>query len=160
MKSINRVTFLGNIVADPQIKATKNQKKVSTFAIATHNEWFDAEGELKKSVDFHRVVAWDHLADLSAKYLRKGTPIFLEGRLTNRSYEGQDHITHYITEVVANNVTILGWRENKPEDAIETHELEEDKEPKSELNRPAFIAEEGAFETQKRMGRKKEFAAV
>lgn len=109
MKSINRVTFLGHIVADPEVKNTKNKKSVSTFAIATNNEWFDAEGELKKSVDFHRVVAWDHLAELSGRYLRKGAPILLEGRLTNRSYEGKDKTMHYITEVVASDIHLLRW---------------------------------------------------
>lgn len=64
MKSVNRVTLLGHMVADPEVKSTKTQKSVSSFAIATNNEWYDAEGELKKSVDFHRVVAWEGLADL------------------------------------------------------------------------------------------------
>ncbi|QQR55105.1 single-stranded DNA-binding protein [Candidatus Peregrinibacteria bacterium] len=124
MKSINRVTFLGYIVADPEVKTTKNKKRVSSFVIATNNEWFDSEGELKKSVDFHRVVAWDHLAELSGKHLRKGSPIFLEGRLTNRSYEGKDKITHYITEVVANTITILQWQKER----VHTEELSNQEE--------------------------------
>ena len=112
MKSINRVTFLGHIVADPECKTTKNKKKVASFALATNNEWFDAEGELKKSVDFHRVVAWEGLAELCDKHLKKGSPIFIEGRLTNRAYEGNDKATHYITEVVANSVTLLQWQKD------------------------------------------------
>lgn len=123
MKSINRVTFLGHIVADPQLKTTKNQKRVVTYAIATNNEWLDSEGELKKSVDFHRVVAWDKLADICSKYLHKGTPVYLEGRLTNRSYEGNDHMTHYITEVVAQSVTLLEWHQGKQ--TVEMADLED-----------------------------------
>lgn len=126
MKSINRVTFLGHIVADPEVKHTKNKKSVSSFALATNNEWFDADGELKKSVDFHRVVAWDHLAELSGKYLRKGSPIFLEGRLTNRSYEGKDKTMHYLTEVVASTITILQWQKER----VDTEELGAEKEDK------------------------------
>ena len=129
MKSINRVTFLGHIVADPEVKNTKNKKHVSSFAIATNNEWFDAEGELKKSVDFHRVVAWDHLADLSGKFLRKGSPIFLEGRLTNRAYEGKDKTTHYITEVVASTITLLQWQKER----VDTEELESKESRDKEL---------------------------
>lgn len=121
MKSINRVTFLGHIVADPEVKSTKNQKKVSSFALATNNEWFDAEGELKKSVDFHRVVAWDNLAEVSGKHLRKGSPILLEGRLTNRSYEGKDKNMHYITEVVATDIHLLRWEPQ--EKAVKSEEL-------------------------------------
>lgn len=128
MKSVNRVTLLGHIVADLELKSTKTGKPVTSFAIATNNEWFDAEGELKKSADFHRVVAWDHLADLCSKFLQKGSPIYLEGRLTNRSYEGKDNLTHYITEVVATNVTLLQIAESKKNvepktlEATETHE--------------------------------------
>lgn len=121
MRSINRVTFLGHIVADPEVKITKNQKKVSSFALATNNEWFDTEGELKKSVDFHRIVAWDHLAEVSGKYLRKGSPILLEGRLTNRSYEGKDKSMHYVTEVVATDVHLLKWEAQ--EKAVRSEEL-------------------------------------
>ncbi len=125
MKSINRVTFLGHIVADLELKTTKNQKRVTSFAIATNNEWFDAEGELKKSVDFHRIVAWDNLAELCSRHLHKGSPIFIEGRLTNRAYEGKDKLTRYITEVVASNVTILEWQKeaNPHSEKVYTEEL-------------------------------------
>ncbi len=121
MKSVNRCTFLGHVVADPELKVTKNGKSVTTFAIATNNEWFDSEGELCKSVDFHRVVAWDGLAKVSAEHLAKGSPLYLEGRLTNRSYEGSDKMTHYITEVVAKNLHILRWKAEKK--TVETKEL-------------------------------------
>ncbi len=134
MKSVNRVTLLGHIVADLELKSTKTGKPVVSFAIATNNEWFDAEGELKKSADFHRVVAWDHLADLCSKFLQKGSPIYLEGRLTNRSYEGKDSLTHYITEVVATHVTLLQIGESKKNvepktlEPTETHESAPNKE--------------------------------
>lgn len=121
MRSVNRVTFLGHIVADPELRTTKSGKSVTTFAIATNNEWFDSEGVIQKSVDFHRIVAWEGLAELCSKYLRKGSPIYLEGRLTNRSYEGKDKMKHYITEVVAQNLHILKWLEDKK--AVETKEL-------------------------------------
>lgn len=131
MKSINRVTLLGHIVADPELKSTKSSKPVTSFAIATNNEWYDAEGELKKSTDFHRVVAWDHLAELCTKFLQKGSPIFLEGRLTNRSYEGKDNMTHYITEVVATHVTLLEYAETRKH--IETKTLETEQSSEREL---------------------------
>ncbi len=128
MKSVNRVTLLGHIVADLELKSTKTGKSVTSFAIATNNEWFDAEGELMKSTDFHRIVAWDHLAELSSKFLQKGSPIYLEGRLTNRSYEGKDNMTHYITEVVATHVTLLQIGENRKNVEPKTLELSEKEE--------------------------------
>ena len=131
MKSVNRVTLLGHIVADPELKSTKAGKTVSSFAIATNNEWYDAEGELKKSADFHRVVAWEHLAELCGKFLKKGSPVYLEGRLTNRSYEGKDSLTHYITEVVATHVTLLQIAESKKN--IEPKTLEAQTEDTREL---------------------------
>ena len=113
MKSVNRVTFLGHVVADPELKQTKNGKAVTSFAVATNNEWFDNEGTLQKTVDFHRIVAWEHLAELCSKYLFKGSPVYLEGRLSNRAYEGKDKIKRFVTEVILNNLHILKWQEEK-----------------------------------------------
>ena len=121
MKSLNRVTFMGHLVADPEIKSTKSGKSVSTFALATNNEWFDSDGVLQKSVDYHRIVAWESLADLCKKFLRKGSPVYLEGRLTNRAYEGKDKLRHYITEVVLNQLQILQWEASKK--AVQAQEL-------------------------------------
>ena len=64
MKSVNRVTFLGHVVADPNLNKTKNGKSVTNFALATNNEWLDGDGVLQKSVDYHRIVAWEGLANL------------------------------------------------------------------------------------------------
>ena len=121
MKSVNRVTVLGHVVADPELKSTKSGKSVSSFAIATNNEWFDSDGVLQKSVDFHRIVAWEGLAELCAKYLFKGSPVYIEGRLSNRAYEGKDKIKRFVTEVVLNNLHILKWKEENK--VVETKEL-------------------------------------
>lgn len=123
MKSVNRVTLLGHVVADPQVNSTKSGKNVATFAVATNNEWFDHNGESQRSVDFHRVVAWEKLADVCTRFLEKGSPILLEGRLTNRSYEGKDKSRHYITEVVVNNLHLLKWK--KENNSVEAKELAE-----------------------------------
>jgi single-strand DNA-binding protein len=113
--------ILGHVVADPQIKSTKSGKAVLSFAIATNNEWFDHEGTLKKSADFHRLVAWERLAELCSKHLRKGSPVLVEGRLTNRSYEGADKMMHYTTEVVVSEVHLL--RFEKSEKTVESQEM-------------------------------------
>jgi single-strand DNA-binding protein len=121
MKSVNRVSFLGHLAADPEPKVTTSGKAVTSFVLATNNEWFDHDGELQKSVDFHRIVAWEGLAELCAHHLKKGSPIYMEGRLSNRSYEGKDKTRHYITEVVANSLHILKWQEAQK--LVETKEL-------------------------------------
>lgn len=121
MKSLNRVTLLGNVTADPELKKTATtQKSVLTFAIATNNEWYDNEGVVQKTTDFHRVVAWERLAEICAKYLKKGSPIYLEGRLVNRSYEGKDNLRHYITEVVATDLRLLESHKEFAEEAVES----------------------------------------
>ena len=76
---------------------------------------------LQKSVDFHRIVAWEGLAELCAKYLFKGSPVYIEGRLSNRAYEGKDKIKRFVTEVVLNNLHILKWKEENK--VVETKEL-------------------------------------
>jgi single-strand DNA-binding protein len=121
MKSINRTTFLGHVVADPQTHITQTKKTLCRFAIATDNEWKDNKGEKQKSVDFHRVIAWEGLGKLCSEQLRKGTPVYLEGRLTNRSYEGKDGMRHYLTEVVATKIHLLEWQKEKSK--IKTKEL-------------------------------------
>lgn len=121
MRSINQVTLLGHLAADPELRTTKNGKSVLSFALATNNEWLDNEGEKKRSVDFHRIVAWEGLAERCSTSIRKGSPVFVGGRLSNRSYEGSDKSMHYITEVVANNVHLLNWEQNAK--AVETREL-------------------------------------
>ena len=123
MKSVNRVTLLGHVVADPQIKSTKSGKQVANFAVATNNEWFDHNGELQRSVDFHRVVAWERLASVTEQFLTKGSPILLEGRLTNRSYESKDKMRKYINEVVVNNLHLLKWKQEN--NSVEAKELAE-----------------------------------
>lgn len=124
MKSINKVEILGHVVADPQIKSTKSGKSVSSFAIATNNEWLDQEGTLKKSADFHRVVAWEKLAEICAKHLRKGSPVLIQGRLTNRAYEGNDKMMRYVTEVVLNDVHLFKYE--KERETVESQELAEE----------------------------------
>ncbi len=124
MKSINKVEILGHVVADPQIKSTKSGKSVSSFAIATNNEWLDQEGTLKKSADFHRVVAWEKLAEICTKHLRKGSPVLIQGRLTNRAYEGNDKMMRYVTEVVLNDVHLFKYE--KERETVESQELAEE----------------------------------
>jgi single-strand DNA-binding protein len=121
MKSLNRVTLMGHVVAKPEIRKTKSDKLVSSFAIATNNEWYDADGVKQQSVDFHRIVAWEGLAKLCESSLEKGSPVYIEGRLVHRSYEGNDQMKHFVTEVVLNKVNILRWSGERSH--IESEEL-------------------------------------
>lgn len=121
MKSVNKVNLLGHIVADIELKMTKSGKAVCSFAVATNNEWLDNDGNLQKSADYHRIVAWEGLAKIASEHLKKGSPVYLEGRLTNRFYEGKDKVQYYVTEVSATSIHILKWIHEKK--SLETEEL-------------------------------------
>ena len=121
MRSVNRSTLMGHIVSKPELSQTKSGKPVTTLSLATNNEWLDQEGTLQKSVDFHRVVLWDKLAESCVKHLDKGTPVYLEGRLTTRRYMDKNEMAHYVTEVIAQTIHILRYQSDKK--TVESEEL-------------------------------------
>jgi single-strand DNA-binding protein len=106
-RSLNKVMLIGNLGRDPELKATPSGTQVSTFSIATNRKWKDKNGEWQEDTQWHNVVAWGQQAEFIATYLKKGSRLFVEGRLTHRSWEGQDKQKHYITEVVMENMVPL-----------------------------------------------------
>jgi single-strand DNA-binding protein len=106
--NLNRATLMGNLTHDPEVK-TAAGKKVASFSIATNAVWRDAKSKaLKESVEFHPVVAWGHLADVVEKYVRKGDRLYVEGRLANRRWEDRSKQKHERTEVVVQQLIMLG----------------------------------------------------
>jgi single-strand DNA-binding protein len=113
MRSLNRVTLMGYLAADPDVRQTSNGINVANFSLATNREWKDNDGKKKHATDFHRVVAWRRLGEICGEYLKKGSSIYLEGELKNRSYENKEGEKKYYTEIVAKDVNILTWKKNK-----------------------------------------------
>jgi len=113
MRSVNKVILMGNLTADPELRTTKSGKNVAHFSLATNNSWRDDEGNKKSSAEFHRVTTWQTVANNCSKYLKKGSPVYVEGRLRNRSYEGNDKRTHYITEVNAERVHFISTKKDQ-----------------------------------------------
>lgn len=105
-RSWNRVELIGNLTRDPELRYTPNGAAVCTFGMAT-NRTYVTEGEKKEEVDFHRLVAWNKLAELCNQLLKKGTKVFISGRLQTRSWEGQDGIQRQTTEIVIEDMIIL-----------------------------------------------------
>lgn len=106
--NLNKATLMGNLTHDPKVKNAGGQK-VANFSIATNAVWRDAKSKsLKKSVEFHPVVAWGKLADVVEQYVRKGDRLYVEGRLANRTWEDRNKQKHAQTEVVAQNLIMLG----------------------------------------------------
>src|SRR5262245_51327461 len=112
MASVNRVTLLGNLGQDPEVKKTPNGTPVVSFTMATARRWKEGE-ELKEHTDWHRVVACGRTADIIGEYVRKGSQLYVEGRLQTRVYLDRDDTKRYVTEVIAQRVQLLGRPEDK-----------------------------------------------
>ena len=105
---LNKVMLIGRLTRDPEIRTTPNGTNVASFSVATGFSWTDQQGQKKEQTEFHNVVAWRKLADIIGQYLKKGSQVYLEGRLTTRSWEGQDGKKNYRNEVVVDNMIMLG----------------------------------------------------
>ena len=105
-KGINKVTLLGNLGKDPEFFDTKNGNNLCKFSLATTESYKDKSGEWQETTSWHNVVLWNNLAKMAEKYLRKGSRIYLEGKLNYGSYE-KDGITRYTTDIQGSNVIML-----------------------------------------------------
>jgi len=110
MKSVNKVILLGNVTRDPQLKITTNGQAIVTFGLATNRVWKDANGEKQSLAEFHNLVAWGRLAEFIAESVRKGKPLFIEGYLKTRSWDSPEGAKIFRTEVVIDNIVLVGPR--------------------------------------------------
>lgn len=108
-RSLNRVTLIGNLTRDPELKYTPQGTAVCTFGVATNRNWTTATGELKEEAQFHRIVAWQKLAELCSKLLTKGKKVYLEGRVTYRTFTGRDGVQRTITEIVLDDFVVFDY---------------------------------------------------
>jgi single-strand DNA-binding protein len=105
--SVNKVILIGNLGKDPEVRHLENGAVVANFAIATSETYTDKNGVRNENTDWHDVVVWRGLAEVTEKYLRKGMKVYVEGKLKKRSWQDKDGIMRYTTEVVADELTIL-----------------------------------------------------
>jgi len=111
MAGINRVILVGNLGKDPEVMTFDNGVKKASFSLATTESYKNKEGAKVDQTEWHNIVVWRGLAEVAEKYLRKGSQIYLEGKIKTRSYE-QDGIKKYITEIYGDNFTMLGGRKD------------------------------------------------
>ena len=104
----NKVQLIGNVGNDPEIKNLEGGKKLANLTIATNDSYKNEKGEKVEQTEWHRVIAWGKTAEIIEKYVTKGKEIAIEGKLTHRSYEDKNGEKRYITEVVVNELLILG----------------------------------------------------
>lgn len=106
-RSLNRVQLIGNLTRDPELRYTPAGNAVCTFGLATNRSWTTDAGEKREEVDFHRIVAWNKLAELCSQFLVKGRKVYVEGRLSTRNWTGQDGAQKSTTEVVIDDMILL-----------------------------------------------------
>ena len=106
--SVNKVIMVGNVRKDPELRYTPSGTAVCTFSLATSERFKNKQGEQQERTEWHNIVVWSGLAEICGKYLTKGKQIYIEGRIQNRSYDDRDGNKRYITEIVANEMQMLG----------------------------------------------------
>jgi single-strand DNA-binding protein len=120
-RSLNRVQLIGNLTRDPELRYTPNGNAVVTFGLATNRGWTTDAGEKREEVDFHRIVAWNKLAELCSQFLTKGRKVYVEGRLSTRNWTAQDGAQKSTTEVVIDDMILLDNQRQGGAGASEDH---------------------------------------
>jgi single-strand DNA-binding protein len=104
----NRVQLIGHVGQDPEVKNLEGGKKLANISIATNEVYYKDNGDKVEKTEWHRVTAWGKTAEIIEKYVTKGKELAIEGKLTTRSYDDKEGVKRYITEIVANEVLLLG----------------------------------------------------
>jgi single-strand DNA-binding protein len=106
-RTLNKVILIGNVGKKPELKYTPSGVPVATFRIATSETWKDKNGQLKEQTDWHTIVAWRGLAEIVKKFVDKGTRVYVEGKLTSRTFDDKNGTRKYFVEVLADNILLL-----------------------------------------------------
>lgn len=121
--NLNKVILIGNLASDPELRSTSTGKSVCNFRIATNRIWKDASGQQQKETEFHTIVAWGRLAEISSKYLNKGALAMIEGRLRTRSWQDASGNKKYRTEIIAEGLQLgpkgIGKKSEEPSEMPE-----------------------------------------
>lgn len=138
--NLNKAELIGNMAANPVVRTLASGQSIASFKVATNYTWRDAKTKSKQSaVEFHPIIAWGRLGDVVGKYLKKGDRVYLDGRLHNRTFQGKDGVKRSRTEIIAQNLIMLGGAKHKTEkdtakvnDEVVVEEISMDKVPVEE----------------------------
>ena len=106
--SINKVILIGNVGKDPEVRHLESNVSVANFTLATSENYTNKSGEKVTTTEWHNIVCWRNMATLAENYIRKGSQIYIDGRIRTRSYDAQDGTKRYITEIYADSIQLLG----------------------------------------------------
>jgi single-strand DNA-binding protein len=142
-RGVNKVILIGNLGKDPQQRAMPSGKAVVNFSVATTEQWRDKQtGENKEATEWHNVVMFDRLAEIAAEYLRKGSQVYIEGKIRTRKWQDKEGNDRYTTEIIANEMSMLGGRGAADRGAAPPQERSRDRgEEQVSRAEPAGVAE-------------------
>lgn len=133
MAGVNKVILVGRLGREPELRSTQSGKKCASFSIATSETWTQ-NGNKEERTEWHRIVAWEKLADLAEKYLKKGTNIFIEGKLQTRKYKDKNGADASVTEIIANQFNFIeSMRKEEPPQQVQ-HEPEQQAPPERPMD--------------------------
>lgn len=112
MKGLNKVTLIGNLGKDVEFNTLSDGISVAKFSLATSESYRDKQGQIKTETEWHSIVLWQKLAELAHKYLKKGSSIYLEGKIKTRNYEDKTGVKRYVTEIIGDQLLMLDRTEN------------------------------------------------
>ncbi len=112
MPSVNKVILMGNLGRDPEVRFMPNGEAVCNFSIATTDSWKDKAGEKQERTEWHNIVMYRRLAEIAGEYLKKGRPVYIEGRLQTRKWQTKEGQDRYTTEIIADSMQMLGGRDD------------------------------------------------
>ena len=128
MAGVNKVILIGNLGKDPQVNYLDNGVAVANFSLATTENYKNKEGDRVSQTEWHNIVLWRGLAEVAEKYLKKGSSVYIEGKIKTRKWEDKEGVTRYSTEILADNMTMLGGKPSSSEDRNEESSKPEDTE--------------------------------
>jgi single-strand DNA-binding protein len=131
MASINKALLIGNLGQDPELKYMPTGDAVCNFTIATTESWKDRDGNQKERTEWHRIVAYRRLAEICGEYLKKGKLVYIEGKIQTRSWEDKDGVKKYVTEIVADQMKMLGRRDEASSESFSPPQKSEPAPPAS-----------------------------
>ena len=124
MAGINKVILVGNLGKDPEVRTLENGAKVANFTLATSESYKNKDGQRVTQTEWHNIVLWRGLADIAERYLNKGNQVYIEGKIRTRSWDDKDGVKRYTTEILGDNLTMLGGRrdmeDSEPAPAADT----------------------------------------
>lgn len=120
MASVNKVILIGNLGKDPETRFMSNGDAVTNITVATTDAWKDKQGEKQEKTEWHRVTFYRKLAEIVGEYLKKGSPVYIEGRLETRKWTDKEGIERYTTEIIANGMQMLGSKQGNSDQSERT----------------------------------------